>query len=81
MLLQPDPTLAEVPGFTKEQLDALARSVELRRHQLETDIASYIRCKQDELRNYGHQVRLPPAPPATRQVLLPFHVCSSAVGD
>ena len=38
MLLHADPSLAEVPGFRKEQLDALARSVELRRQQLEDDI-------------------------------------------
>lgn len=56
MLLQSDPSLAEVPGFTREQLDALARSVELRRQQLQQDINDYIKSKQDELRNYGHQV-------------------------
>lgn len=58
MLLHPDPSLAEVPGFTKEQLDALARSVELRRQQLEKDINDYIKTKQDELRDYGQEVRL-----------------------
>ncbi|USP77629.1 hypothetical protein yc1106_04903 [Curvularia clavata] len=56
MLLQPDPSLAEVPGFTKEQLDTLARSVELRRQQLQRDIDAYITAKQDELRNYGQQL-------------------------
>ncbi|KAJ5042633.1 hypothetical protein J3E74DRAFT_279455 [Bipolaris maydis] len=56
MLLQSDPSLAEVPGFTREQLDALARSVELRRQQLQQDINDYIKSKQDELRNYGHQL-------------------------
>jgi hypothetical protein len=58
MLLHADPSLAEVPGFTKEQLDALARSVELRRQQLEDDIRDYITAKQDELRRYGHEVGL-----------------------
>ena len=58
MLLHADPSLAEVPGFTKEQLDALARSVELRRQQLEDDIRNYITAKQDELRRYGHEVGL-----------------------
>ena len=62
MLLQPDPSLAEVPGFTKEQLDTLARSVELRRQQLQRDIDAYIASKQDELRNYGQQVTTPPPP-------------------
>lgn len=56
MLLQSDPSLAEVPGFTKEQLDTLARSVELRRQQLQQDINDYIKSKQDELRDYGYQV-------------------------
>ena len=59
MLLQPDPGLAEVPGFTREQLDALARSVELRRQQLQRDIDAYIVAKQDELRAYGQQVTTP----------------------
>ena len=56
MLLNADPTLAEVPGFTREQLDALARSVELRRQQLEQDIQRYIRAKQDELRQHEEEV-------------------------
>lgn len=58
MLLHADPSLAEVPGFTKEQLDALARSVELRRQQLEDDIKDYIKAKQDELRRHGEEVGL-----------------------
>jgi hypothetical protein len=57
MLLHADPSLAEVPGFTKEQLDALARSVELRRQQLEHDIHDYIKAKQDQLRRHGQEVR------------------------
>ncbi|KAF2126226.1 hypothetical protein P153DRAFT_378427 [Dothidotthia symphoricarpi CBS 119687] len=56
MLLHADPGLAEVPGFDKEQLDSLARSVELRRQQLEQDIRAYIQRKQDELRSYEHQL-------------------------
>lgn len=59
MLLHADPGLAEVPGFRKEQLDALARSVELRRQQLEADIRDYIAAKQDELRRHGHEVCVP----------------------
>jgi hypothetical protein len=55
MLLQ-HPSLAEVPGFSKEQLDSLARSVESRRQQLESDIQDYIKSKQDELRKYERQV-------------------------
>lgn len=56
MLLHPDPSLAEVPGFTREQLDALARSVELRRQQLEQDIAAYISRRQEDLRRHEQQV-------------------------
>ncbi|KAI1669373.1 Tymo-45kd-70kd multi-domain protein [Pyrenophora tritici-repentis] len=56
MLLNADPTLAEVPGFTREQLDGLARSVELRRQQLEQDIQHYIRAKQQELRQHEQEL-------------------------
>ncbi|KAJ4363547.1 hypothetical protein N0V83_009843 [Neocucurbitaria cava] len=56
MLLQPDPSLAEVPGFSTKQLDALARNVELRRQQLEKDIQDYIKRKQDELRQYEQKL-------------------------
>ncbi|KAH7374349.1 hypothetical protein BKA66DRAFT_422776 [Pyrenochaeta sp. MPI-SDFR-AT-0127] len=56
MLLRPDPSLAEVPGFSREQLDALARSVELRRQQLEKDIQAYIQRKQLDLRSYEQEV-------------------------
>jgi hypothetical protein len=56
MLLRPDPGLAEVPGFSREKLDALARSVELRRQQLEKDIQDYIKHRQDELRAYEQEV-------------------------
>jgi hypothetical protein len=58
MLLRPDPKLAEVPGASREQLDALARSVELRRLQLETDIQDYIKQRQAELRSYEQEVRI-----------------------
>lgn len=58
MLLHADPSLAEVPGFTREQLDALAHSVELRRQQLEDDIQRYIRARQQELRAYEQEVPL-----------------------
>lgn len=47
---------AEVPGFSQEQLDRLARSVEARRQQLEEDINAYIQRKQDELRQYESEV-------------------------
>ncbi|KAF1830576.1 hypothetical protein BDW02DRAFT_572869 [Decorospora gaudefroyi] len=56
MLLHADPSLAEVPGFNREQLDALARSVELRRQQLEDDIQAYIRSKQAELRSHEQEL-------------------------
>ncbi|KAF2819330.1 hypothetical protein CC86DRAFT_375179 [Ophiobolus disseminans] len=56
MHLHSDPSLAEVPGFTREQLDALARSVELRRQQLEHGIEAYIRDRQAELRSYGQEL-------------------------
>ncbi|KAF1847485.1 uncharacterized protein K460DRAFT_363552 [Cucurbitaria berberidis CBS 394.84] len=56
MLLHSEPSLAEVPGFSREQLDALACSVELRRQQLENDIKDYIKRKQDELRNYEQEL-------------------------
>jgi hypothetical protein len=59
-MLHVDPSLAEVPGFGKEQLDALARSVELRRQQLEDDIKAYIKTKQGELRKHEQEVRFPP---------------------
>ncbi|KAF2624811.1 hypothetical protein BU25DRAFT_413351 [Macroventuria anomochaeta] len=53
MHLHATPSLAaEVPGFSQEQLDRLARSVEARRQQLEEDINAYIQRKQDELRQY-----------------------------
>jgi len=57
MLLHSDPKLAEVGDLSREQLDALARSVELRRQQLERDIAEYVRQRQDELRSYEQEVR------------------------
>jgi hypothetical protein len=59
-MLHTDPRLASVPGFKKEQLDALARSVELRRQQLEDDIRDYIKRKQDELRKHEQEVRFLP---------------------
>jgi hypothetical protein len=57
MLLHSDPRLAEVGDLSREQLDALARSVELRRQQLERDISDYIKQRQDELRTYEQEVR------------------------
>ena len=57
MHLHAAPNLAaEVPGFSREQLDRLARSVEARRQQLEEDINAYIARKQDELRQYESEV-------------------------
>ncbi|KAL6704200.1 hypothetical protein ACN47E_008457 [Coniothyrium glycines] len=56
MHLQTDPSLAEAPGFSKEQLDVLARSVESRRQRLEADIRAYIKAKQDDLRSYERQL-------------------------
>jgi tRNA A37 threonylcarbamoyladenosine dehydratase len=57
MLLHSDPRLAEVGDLSREQQDALARSVELRRQQLERDISDYIKQRQDELRTYEQEVR------------------------
>jgi Tfp pilus assembly protein PilV len=51
-------TQAEVPGLSKYQLDALTSSVELRRQQLEQDIAAYIQARQDELARYEQEVYL-----------------------
>jgi hypothetical protein len=48
--------VAEAPGFSQEQLARLARSVELRRQQLEEDINAYIQRKQAELRQYAQEV-------------------------
>jgi hypothetical protein len=56
MLLHADPNLAEVGDLSREQLDALAASVELRRQQLERDIREYIKQRQDELRSYEQEV-------------------------
>jgi hypothetical protein len=55
-MLHVDPSLAEVPGFGKEQLDA----IELRRQQLEDEIKHYIKTKQDELRKHEQEVRFLP---------------------
>jgi hypothetical protein len=55
-MLHVDPSLAEVPGFGKEQLDA----IELRRQQLEDDIRHYINTKQGELRKHEQEVRFLP---------------------
>lgn len=63
---------AEVPGFSQEQLDRLARSVELRRQQLEEDINAYIQGKQEELRQYEHQV-CPPLCPLFAAPALQLH--------
>lgn len=56
MLLQLDPCLAEVPGFTPEQLASLTRSVELKKQKLEDDIKQYIARKQAELRDHEQEV-------------------------
>jgi hypothetical protein len=52
--------LAEVQllsqGYTRKQLDALARNVEARRQQLEHGIDEYIRGRQEELRTYEKEV-------------------------
>lgn len=57
MHLHAGPSLAaEVPDFSQDQLDRLARSVEARRQQLEEDINAYVARKQDELRQYEHEV-------------------------
>ncbi|KAH4216448.1 hypothetical protein HBI70_219830 [Parastagonospora nodorum] len=56
MLLHSDPKLAEVGDLSREQLDALAASVELRRQQLERDIAEYVKLRQDELRSYEQEL-------------------------
>lgn len=69
MFLHPDAGLAEVPGFQKEQLHALACSVELRRQQLEQDIQDYIKRRQDELREYEQEV-FPPAWNPLRRILV-----------
>ena len=50
MFLQPDPG-PRPPGF-----DQLARSVELKRQQLERDIAEYIEQRRHELRAYEDEV-------------------------
>jgi hypothetical protein len=60
MLLHSDPSLAEVGDLSREQLDALTCSVELRRQQLERDISDYIKQRQDELRTYEQEVRCRP---------------------
>ncbi|CAI6334483.1 unnamed protein product [Periconia digitata] len=56
MLLERDPTLAEAPGFTTEQLLELSRSVEAKQLQLEADINAYIKKKQHELALYQHEL-------------------------
>ncbi|KAF2657238.1 hypothetical protein K491DRAFT_595379 [Lophiostoma macrostomum CBS 122681] len=56
MLLSADPSLAEVPDVSPEQLASLTASVERKQQQLEADIHDYIRRKQDELRSYGREV-------------------------
>ncbi|KAH6625601.1 hypothetical protein C7974DRAFT_203528 [Boeremia exigua] len=57
MHLHATPSLAaEVPGFSQEQLDRLARSVEARRQQLEEDINAYIARKQADLRQHESEL-------------------------
>jgi hypothetical protein len=57
MHLQADPSLAEVPGFSSEQLATLARSIELKKQRLESDIHAYIKKKQRELHACEQEVR------------------------
>ena len=68
MLLSADPSLAEVPDVSPQQLSSLTASVERKQQQLEADINDYIKRKQDELRSYGREVRqhslLPRSPAA-----------------
>ncbi|KAF2248230.1 hypothetical protein BU26DRAFT_329736 [Trematosphaeria pertusa] len=56
MLLHADPSLAEVPGFSTEQLESLTRSVELKKLKLEADITEYIARKQRDLRQYEQEL-------------------------
>jgi hypothetical protein len=55
-MLRSDSLQAEVPGLSKFQRDALTSSVELRRQQLEHDIAVYIQARQEDLRRYEQEV-------------------------
>lgn len=55
-MLQSDPCLAEVPGFTPDQLASLTRSVELKKQKLEDDIKHYIVRKQAELKNHEQEL-------------------------
>ncbi|KAL5114575.1 hypothetical protein ACEQ8H_007544 [Pleosporales sp. CAS-2024a] len=56
MLLHVDPALADVGGLSRDQLDRLAASIELRRQQLERDISAYIRQRQEDLRRYEQEL-------------------------
>ncbi|KAI8942107.1 hypothetical protein NX059_000202 [Plenodomus lindquistii] len=56
MLLQTDPSLAEVPGFSREQLEALASNVEQRRQQLEREINAYVQRQQAALRRHEQEL-------------------------
>ncbi|KAF2735968.1 hypothetical protein EJ04DRAFT_562917 [Polyplosphaeria fusca] len=56
MLLQKDPSLAEVPDFSPQQLETLTRSVEQKKQKLEGDIREYIRHKQDDLHQYERKL-------------------------
>jgi transcription termination factor NusB len=64
MHLHLDPSLAEVPDFSPQQLESLTRSVELKKQKLEADIRDYIQRQQEELRSYEREV--PPASPWKR---------------
>src|SRR5262245_27917607 len=55
-MLVHDPSLAEAPGFTTEQLESLTRSVEQKKQRLEADIDAYIKKKQRELAHYEQEV-------------------------
>jgi hypothetical protein len=56
MHLQADPSLAEPPGFSTDQLKALSRSIEAKKQKLETEINAYINHKQRELAHYEQEV-------------------------
>lgn len=69
MRLERDPSLAEAPGFTTEQLDSLSRSIEAKQQKLEADINAYIKKKQRELALYEHEVPYPSSPPHPHSVV------------
>lgn len=56
MLLERDPSLAEAPGFTKEQLASLTAAVSAKQLKLEADINAYVAKKQAELTMYEQKL-------------------------